>query len=245
MDFDRSYRDVEATEIRFPLETELLCDVLKQYEASELAQFMAVSDKLAKLNVERFRRWQWPYPAGEGRPAIYAFKGDVYAGFEAETLSADDVAYTQQAVRILSGFYGLLRPLDAIMAYRLEMGRKLVTKDGADLYEFWRDKLTALLNDDIKSGGFNALVNLSSAEYFKAIDTDRVEVPVVTPVFKDYKNGVYKIIGFNAKRARGLMTRFIVDNRLTEMEDLKAFDRGGYHFNNHLSGETELVFTRR
>jgi cytoplasmic iron level regulating protein YaaA (DUF328/UPF0246 family) len=245
MDFDRYFLEVEATEIRFPLESELLCGVLKQYEPSELAQFMAVSDKLAKLNVERFRRWQWPFPQGEGRSAIYAFRGDVYAGFEAESLSADAIAYAQLSVRILSGLYGLLRPLDAIMPYRLEMGRKLVTKDGADLYEFWRDKLTAQLNDDIKAGGFKALVNLASAEYFKAIDQDQVEVPIVSPVFKDFKNGVYKIIGFNAKKARGLMSRFIVDNRLTEMEDLKAFDRGGYHFNNDLSGETELVFTRR
>lgn len=244
MDFSCDIPEVKATEIRFPMESEMLCGLLKQYAPAELAQFMSISGKLAKLNVERFQRWQWPFPQGASRAAIYAFKGDVYTGFGVESLSIESVNYAQRSLRILSGLYGLLRPLDEIMPYRLEMGKKLVSNGGADLYEFWRERITNLLNEDIAAIGFNTLVNLASQEYFKAIDELEVKVPIVSPVFKDFKNGSYKVVSFNAKKARGLMSRFIVENRLTEVADLKAFDMGGYHFNNDLSGDTGLVFTR-
>lgn len=244
LDYKSKIPTVLATDIRFPNVSEMLSEVLKQYQPAELAQLMNISPDLAILNTERNLKWQWPFEKGEARPSIFAFKGDVYDGLDAANLNNREIDYAQKSLRILSGLYGLLRPLDEIMPYRLEMGSELVTKEGTNLYEVWRQRITDILNADLKEAGFNILLNLASQEYFKALDTSQVEAEIISPVFKDYKNGTYKVISFYAKKARGLLTRFVLENRLTKVEDLKAFDYGGYHFNAELSAGKGLVFTR-
>lgn len=244
LDYKSKLPNVDVTSIRFPQEAEMLSEVLKQYKPAELAQFMNISMNLANLNTDRHSKWQWPFEKGEARPALFAFKGDVYEGLDADSLTAKEIAYSQKSLRILSGLYGVLRPLDEIMPYRLEMGTKLVTREGADLYEVWKERITDILNKDLKEAKFKVLLNLASQEYFRAVDTSKIEADIVTPVFKDYKNGAYKIISFYAKKARGLMTRFVIENKLKRVEDLKAFDSDGYYYNSELSNDKELVFTR-
>ena len=244
LDYKSKMPNVDVTSIRFPQEAEMLSEVLKQYKPTELAQFMNISMNLASLNTDRHLKWQWPFEKGEARPALFAFKGDVYEGIDAYSLTAKEIAYSQKSLRILSGLYGVLRPLDEIMPYRLEMGTKLVTREGADLYEVWKERITDILNKDLKEAKFKVLLNLASQEYFRAVDTSKIEADIVTPVFKDYKNGAYKIISFYAKKARGLMTRFVIENKLKRVEDLKAFDSDGYYYNTELSNDKELVFTR-
>ncbi len=244
LDYKSKIPNVVSTNIRFSKEAEMLSEALKQYQPAELAQLMNISIDLANLNTERNLKWQWPFEKGEARPAIFAFKGDVYEGLDASSFKTREIDYSQETLRMLSGLYGVLRPLDAIMPYRLEMGSKLVTKEGTDLYEVWKEKITAVLNNDLKIVGFDILLNLASQEYFKAVDRSKIEADIITPIFKDYKNGTYKVISFYAKKARGLMTRFVVENRITKREDLKAFDSSGYHFNTELSTGNELIFTR-
>jgi len=244
LDYKSKMPNVVTTDIRFPNEAEMLSEVLKQYQPEELAQFMSISKDLADLNTERNLKWKWPFEKGEARPSIFAFKGDVYDGLDATNLKTKEIDYAQKSLRILSGLYGVLRPLDEIMPYRLEMGSLLVTKEGTNLYEVWKERITAVLNEDLKDARFDILLNLASQEYFKAVNTSHIEADIITPVFKDFKNGTYKVISFYAKKARGLMTRFVIENRLKKVEDLKAFDYGGYHFNAELSAGKELVFTR-
>ncbi|ASB47676.1 peroxide stress protein YaaA [Alkalitalea saponilacus] len=245
LDFERRIPDINTTGIQFSAEAQELTGLLKTKSVKELRELMHISDKLAQLNAERFLLWHWPFDEFNVRAAIYAFKGEVYSGLEVDTMQKDAVDYAQKSVRILSGLYGVLRPFDAIMPYRLEMGTKLLNSKGKDLYSFWGDKLTRAINDDLKSEKHQALVNLASQEYYKTIDEKKIERDIITPVFKEFKSGQYKVISIYAKKARGLMTRFIVENRLTNPEDLKAFDLEGYVFNNELSKGTDLVFTRR
>lgn len=245
LDFESEIPKVEATEIRFPMESQTLASVLKTKSAVELTRLMNISNQLAVLNAERYFQWRWPFKKEDTRSALFAFKGDVYSGLDAFSMEMDTIRYTQTHVRILSGLYGLLRPLDAIMPYRLEMGTRLTTSKGDDLYRFWGNEITRLLNEDMMQCGQTILVNLASQEYFKSLDLKFLDVEVVTPVFKDFKNGEYKIISFFAKKARGMMTRFIVENRLSSPDDLKAFDMDGYHFNNEMSNNNQFVFTRR
>lgn len=206
---------------------------------------MGISDKLAGLNAARFAEWHTPFTPENAKPAVQAFQGDVYLGLEAETFSDDDNAFAQQHLRILSGLYGLLRPLDLIQPYRLEMGTKLANPAGKDLYAFWKDTLTEALDRAVAESGTPVLVNLASNEYFKAIDAKRLEARVITPVFKDEKNGQLKIISFYAKKARGLMSAWMIRQRLDDPEGLKEFDVAGYRFNATLSEGDTLVFTRR
>lgn len=236
--------DTPKTTIRFPDEARQLIDKLRHYSPNELMELMNISQNLANLNADRFHQWHWPYDEKEGRPAIFAFNGEAYNGLDAYSLDPDEVEKTQENLRVLSGLYGLLRPLDLILPYRLEMGTKLENEKGKDLYQFWAGKITETLNKDIQKGNHKALVNVASQEYFKAIDPEKIKVPIITPVFKENKNGTYKIISVYAKKARGMMVRFIVQNGLTDPEDLKAFDMDGYHFNNELSRGNEFVFTR-
>lgn len=245
LDFDSKMPKAESTDIRFPMESQTLASLLKMKSPDELAQLMRISSQLANLNAERYFQWNWPFAKDDTRPALFAFKGDVYTGLDAFSMEMDTIRYTQTHVRILSGLYGLLRPLDAIMPYRLEMGTRLTTDKGDDLYHFWGNEITRLLNEDMKQAGQTVLVNLASQEYFKSLNGKLLDAKVVTPVFKDYKNGDYKIISFFAKKARGMMTRFIVENRLSNPEDIKAFDMDGYHFNNEMSKNSQMVFTRR
>ena len=216
---------------------------LRKKSAVELQDLMGISDKLAQLNAERNFNWSPPFSPGNAKQALLAFNGDVYIGLNAATMSQQQLQQAQQKIRILSGLYGLLRPLDLIQPYRLEMGIKLAFLNYKNLYAYWSEKLTTALNDELKTNS-GPLINLASQEYFKVIDLSRVTTPVISPVFKDAKNGKYKIISFYAKKARGLMSRFILENKIEKAEDIKAFDTEGYHFNNELSGNKEWIFTR-
>ncbi|MCY7296135.1 peroxide stress protein YaaA [Alteromonas sp. a30] len=210
----------------------------------EIGSLMKISDKLAQLNAERFAEWHLPFTPENAKQAVLAFNGDVYTGLEANTLDEADFTFAQSHLRILSGLYGLLRPLDLMQAYRLEMGSSLSNNRGKNLYEFWGTIITDNLNMALAEQGDNVLVNLASNEYFKSVKKAKLEAEIYTPVFKDKKNGEYKVISFFAKKARGLMARYIIKNQLAEVEQLKAFDYAGYQFSESMSQGTDLVFTR-
>lgn len=244
LDFDTPLPVTNSTHFTFTSEATMLAENLKKYTPRQLQKLMNISDKLAQLNAERFASWHYPFENNEARQALFAFKGDVYTGLDAYSLNKKEIKQSQQMVRILSGLYGLLRPLDLILPYRLEMGTKLENSQGKDLYQFWGKKITHLLNSDLKDGGHKALINLASQEYYKVLQPKNIKAEIITPVFKDYKNGTYKIISFYAKKARGMMVQFMLRNNLKSVEDIKAFDMDNYHYNNELSSGNELIFTR-
>lgn len=221
-----------------------LIEVCRELTPAQIASLMKVSDKIAGLNAARFAEWQPEFTTDNARQAILAFKGDVYTGLEAETLDEDGFAYAQQHLRMLSGLYGLLRPLDLMQPYRLEMGTKLENPRGANLYQFWGDIITDKLNAALAAQGDDVLVNLASNEYFKVVKPKKIAGKIITPVFKDCKNGTYKVISFYAKKARGMMARYILDHKVDSVEGLKAFDTAGYYFVPAESTATELVFKR-
>ncbi|ELR66218.1 UPF0246 protein YaaA [Photobacterium marinum] len=221
-----------------------LIEVCRELTPADIATLMKVSDKIAGLNAARFAEWQPEFTMENARQAILAFKGDVYTGLEAETMSEEDFAYAQQHLRMLSGLYGLLRPLDLMQPYRLEMGTKLANSRGSNLYQFWGEIITDKLNQALAEQGDKLLVNLASNEYFKAVKPKTLDAQVITPVFKDCKNGTYKVISFYAKKARGMMARYILDNRVESVEALKQFDVAGYFFVPAESTQSELVFKR-
>jgi hypothetical protein len=206
---------------------------------------MKLSDKLAGLNAARFGEWSTPFTTENARQAILSFNGDVYAGLDAQTFNDDDFDFAQQHFKILSGLYGLLKPLDLIQAYRLEMGCKLRNSRGENLYQFWGDIITNELNQSLQDNNDDVLINLASTEYFKSVKTTLLNATVVTPIFKDWKNGQYKIISFFAKKARGLMARYIIQNKLTMADDIKQFDLGGYQYEPTMSKGNDWVFTRK
>jgi cytoplasmic iron level regulating protein YaaA (DUF328/UPF0246 family) len=220
-----------------------LIDVLRDYSPGRLAELMALSDGLAALNVARYATWSTE--PQHARQAIMAFNGDVYAGFDARSLKPKALGYAQQHVRILSGLYGVLRPFDLIHPHRLEMGSRLATPGAKDLYGFWGDAVTDRLNDAIAANGAEVLVNLASEEYFRSVKPKLLPVPVVSPVFEDWKNGKYKIISFFAKRARGMMARYAAEKGITDAEKLKKFKVDGYAFSKRDSTETSWVFRRK
>jgi len=222
-----------------------LIDVARDLSPAQISSLMGISDKLAHLNADRFNQWQPPFSLENARQAILAFKGDVYTGLQAETFSDDDFDFAQQHLRMLSGLYGLLRPLDLMQPYRLEMGIKLANPAGKDLYGFWGDLLTEKLNEAIAEQGDDVLINLASDEYFKAIKPKKLNAELIKPVFLDEKNGKFKVISFYAKKARGLMSRYVIQNRLTKPAQLKKFDVDGYFLDGAESSENELVFKRR
>ena len=248
LDFETAPVTDIYTQSEFLNKSRTLNAALKKQNAAGISKLMGLSENLAKLNVARYKAWKLPFALGSAKQAVLAFKGDVYIGLDAESLSADDFVFMQQHLRILSGLYGLLKPLDLIMPYRLEMGTRLATKKGTNLYQYWGDSLTLALNKEAKSAAYEGeetvLINLASNEYNKVISRKKLAAKIITPVFKDQKNGVYKVISFFAKRARGLMTRYIIDNRLTEAEALKAFNLSGYYFDLEQSSDTEFVFLR-
>ncbi|WAT00213.1 peroxide stress protein YaaA [Rouxiella chamberiensis] len=221
-----------------------LISIAKKLSPAEIASLMGISDKLAHLNAERFNSWQPDFTPENARQAILAFKGDVYTGLQAENFSERDFDFAQQHLRMLSGLYGLLRPLDLMQPYRLEMGIRLKNTEGSNLYHFWGDLLTEKLNAILKQQGDNLLVNLASDEYFKAVKPSKLEGEIIKPVFLDEKNGQFKVISFYAKKARGLMSRFIIQERLTQRKQLQEFDLEGYQFDSARSQGNELVFTR-
>ena len=204
---------------------------------------MGLSDKLGALNYERFQEWETPFTKSNSKQAILAFKGDVYQGLDAESLSETELIWAQKHVRILSGLYGILKPMDLMQPYRLEMGTKFATKRGQNLYDFWSSIITEELNKNFSSDNTN-LLNLASNEYFKSINVSELKANVISPVFMDKKNGKYKIISFFAKKARGLMTRYVIKNRIEDINDIQNFEEGGYFFNEAMSEDNKPVFCR-
>ena len=224
-------------------DSQVLVKQLRDFSPAQIGSLMKLSDKLAVLNSTRFEQWKKPFTAKNARPAVYAFKGDVYTGLDAYSLSKQDMAFAQKHMRMLSGLYGLLKPLDLMQAYRLEMGTKLENERGKDLYAFWGDKITEALNADLKAKG-DVLINLASNEYFKSVSKKTLNAEIITPVFKDEKNGQYKVISFYAKKARGMMAAYIIKNRIKKADGIKDFDVAGYAFNEAASNEKEWVFMR-
>ncbi len=225
-------------------QSQQLIDILRNYSALDLAELMKLSMKLANLNFERYHDWQIPFTSKNAKQALLAMKGDVYTGLDAESLTEADFDFAQQHLRILSGLYGLLRPLDLMQPYRLEMGTKLPNPRGNDLYSFWGDSITQAINKALKTQGDDILINLASNEYFKSIKPKRIAGRIITPQFKQKKNGGYRVIGIFAKRARGLMSRYIIDNRLQDPETLKGFKTDGYRFSKQQSKGDQWVFVR-
>ena len=229
---------------QFMDQSALLVDDARTLAPDDIRSLMGVSEAIASLNHERFMNWAPESTTANAKQAILAFKGDVYTGLEAETMSADDLEFAQAHLRILSGLYGLLRPLDLMQPYRLEMGLKFSNQRGKNLYEFWGERITDAINADLASAGTETLVNLASNEYFKAVKTKSLNADIITPQFKDLKNGQYKMISFFAKKARGVMARYIIDNQLTDPEQLKSFTGSGYYFSAEQSSGNNLVFLR-
>ncbi|AJR00675.1 protein YaaA [Enterobacteriaceae bacterium bta3-1] len=223
-----------------------LMEYCRELTPAQIGSLMKISDKLAGLNAARFAEWQPNFTPQNARQAILAFKGDVYTGLHAEDFSEKDFDFAQQHLRMLSGLYGLLRPLDLMMPYRLEMGIKLHNAKGSDLYSFWGDLLTEKLNQQLKEQGDDVLINLASDEYFKAVKPAKLDGQLIKPVFLDEKGGKFKVISFYAKKARGLMSRFIIQNQLTQPEQLKDFNLEGYFFDEEKIDKSgsELIFKR-
>ncbi len=232
------------TEIDFLPESEKIISVMKKKKPGQLAKLMSISPKLAELNFQRFQAWSPVFTPENSWQSALMFNGDVYQGLKAETFTESEFEIAQQKLRILSGAYGLLKPLDLIQPYRLEMGTNVSVARKKNLYDFWETKITAKLNDELSLNDQKILINLASNEYFSAIDTKKLKARIITPSFKENKNGKYQMVSFFAKRARGLMSRFIIQNNIYDPEEIKAFDWEGYYFNNQLSGENDWVFTR-
>lgn len=244
LDYDSAPITQSSTIPRFMDQSALLVEDARSLSPDDIRSLMGVSEQIAHLNHERFMNWQRNSNADNAKQAVLAFKGDVYTGLQAETLSEDALTFAQSRLRILSGLYGLLRPLDLMQPYRLEMGLKFTNQRGKNLYEFWGQQLTNTLNDDLASANTEVLINLASNEYFKAVKPKLLNADVITPQFKDLKNGQYKMISFFAKKARGIMARYIIDNRITEPEALKAFSEAGYYYSEADSKGDQWVFLR-
>ena len=242
LNFEKELPTAKHSEPKFLKESRQVHKVLKQKSPKDLSELMDISDKLADLNWQRNQDWKTPFTTENARPAIYAFDGDVYTGLDAYSIPIEKLDVLQDRLRILSGLYGLLKPLDLMQAYRLEMGTKLPIGESKNLYEFWKPIITKALNKELQEE--ELFVNLASNEYFSAVDVKALKVSVITPEFKDYKNGKLKIIGFFAKKARGLMVRYIIDTNAETVENLKGFNSEGYQFDANLSKGNHLVFTR-
>ncbi len=244
LDYETAPITQSATLPRFMDQSALLVEDARGLNPDDIRALMGVSEQIAHLNHERFMNWQSESTSDNAKQAVLAFKGDVYTGLQAETLSEDDLDFAQTRLRILSGLYGLLRPLDLMQPYRLEMGLKFTNQRGRNLYEFWGEQLTDTLNADLVSAKTEVLINLASNEYFKAVKPKLLNADIITPQFKDLKNGQYKMISFFAKKARGLMARYIIDNRITEPEALKSFSEAGYYYSDEQSQGDQWVFLR-
>ncbi|WP_160151939.1 peroxide stress protein YaaA [Microbulbifer sp. ALW1] len=244
LDYESEIPQLDTTQPDFLKESAVLIKQLKALSPQDISGLMKISDKLGLLNYDRFHSWKRPFSDSNARPALLAFKGDVYTGLAAETMNKRDFAFAQKHLRMLSGLYGLLRPLDLMQPYRLEMGTKFANSGGKNLYEFWGGKITAALNEQLKAVKSKELVNLASNEYFKAVQPKSLQGEIITPHFKDWKNGQYKMISFFAKKARGMMSRWAIDQRVKKAEQLKDFDVAGYYFSEEHSKGNDWVFLR-
>ena len=244
LDFDTPPTTRRATQPQFIERSAELVEDARALSPDDIRQLMGVSENIAALNHQRFMNWGLPFNLDNAKQSLLAFKGDVYTGLDAETLSSTQLNFCQKHLRILSGPYWLLRPLDLMQPYRLEMGLKFANRGGSNLYEFWGGAIREALNTQLKKSGSKVLVNLASNEYFKSVQARQIDADIVTPVFKDLKGEKYKIISFYAKKARGQMARFIIENELNEPDGMRKFKTDGYRYNKTESTARELVFTR-
>ncbi len=243
LDFETKLPTTRGTQPIFLAEAETLNNKLERKSKKAIGELMSISDKLADLNYQRYKEFETPFTKKNSRPAVYTFAGDVYQGLDAFTIPESKIDLLNDTLRILSGMYGVLRPLDLIQAYRLEMGTSLKINRKKNLYEFWGDQVTHALNEELEEG--EILLNLASQEYFKVLDPKKINAPVISPVFKDFKNGKLKIISFFAKKARGSMARYVIDNNTKTLRGLKGFDYDGYGYSEqHTEKEEEPVFIR-
>jgi len=242
LDFETKAPTSLFTQPRFLEQSEKLNKKLKTFSKKNISELMKISDALSALNYDRNQMWKLPFSPENAKQAIYSFTGEVFRGIDIHTLEAEKIPVLQDRLRILSGLYGILKPLDLIQPYRLEMGTKLPVGKTKNLYKFWDDTVAKSLNDELKDG--ELLVNLASTEYFKVLPKKVLKVPMITPVFKDFKNGEYKTVMTFAKKARGLMVRYIIDNNIKTIDGLKSFNKESYRFSEEMSTENELLFTR-
>ncbi|MFT5320203.1 MAG: cytoplasmic iron level regulating protein YaaA (DUF328/UPF0246 family) [Pseudohongiellaceae bacterium] len=245
LDLESKYKKVSNTKPEFLTDSRKLVKIMREHTSDDLKQLMHISEAISILNVERFKNWKTPFSEANARPSIFTFKGDVYTGLEVENFSAADLKYSQEHLRILSGLYGLLKPLDLMQAYRLEMGTSLENERGKNLYAFWGDKITRAVNRDLQAQHDEVLINLASNEYFSVLDTKLLKADVITPIFKDYSNGKYKVISFFAKKARGKMAAWIIQNRIKDLDSLKGFKQEGYKYSKDESSAQKPVFLRK
>ena len=243
LDFETPPVTSEFSQADYLDQSTLLIKQLSQYSANDIASLMKLSDKLAELNLARNHAWQYPFTPANAKQSILAFKGDVYTGLDADSLDKQGFEFAQLHLRILSGLYGILKPLDLIQAYRLEMGTKIQNIRGKDLYQFWGSQIREAVEAEPAFTDGN-LINLASKEYFKVLETKKLKARIITPIFKDWKNGQYKMISFYAKKARGLMSRYIIDHNIEEPEQIKSFDSAGYRYHAGMSKENDWVFIR-
>ncbi|WP_094751450.1 peroxide stress protein YaaA [Psychromonas sp. CD1] len=244
LDFETAPPISDFTQSDLLVESELLINKCKTLSVEDIISLMKVSTKIATLNEKRFSSWELPLTLGKAKQALFAFQGEVYTGLQAQTLPNKTLHYAQQHLRILSGLYGLLRPLDLMHAYRLEMGIRLENVRGVNLYQFWGTRVSEAINNVLQAQGDNILINLASMEYFKVLKNNALSARVITPIFKDQKNGQYKVISFYAKKARGLMARYILENEVQDIAQLKEFAVDGYYFVEQNLQENELLFYR-
>ena len=245
LDYETPVKIKVFTQPEYLDDSEELINRLRQLSSLDISELMKVSIKIADLNFDRYETWSKTFNEENAKQAILAFKGDVYTGLDIESFNSKDFSFAQKHLRILSGLYGLLRPLDLMQPYRLEMGTKLTTDSGKNLYEFWGSIITEGLNTQLKKIQSDYLINLASNEYFKAAKPKELNAQIITPAFKDYKDGKYKVIGFYAKKARGMLSRYIIKHRLTDPEDIKTFNEEGYSFDKSLSQGNLWVFSRK
>ena len=242
LDFKSQLPTEKNSFLCFEKEAEYLNSILKTKSPKDLSELMGISSKIADLNYERNHNWSLPFTKKNARQSVYAFSGDVYRGLDAYSINDDKIEFMQSTVRIISGLYGLIKPLDLIQPYRLEMGTKLSFDSNKNLYDYWREKITNQLNSELSVD--EPVLNLASNEYFKALDSKVVKTNVYSAKFKQFKNGTYKTIAIFSKKARGMMTRYIIDNNITDINSLKLFNHDGYVYHENLSSEKELIFSR-
>lgn len=244
LDFETPPPVKVATQPDFLEDSQALINELRKLSPAQVSSLMGISDKLGVLNFDRFHHWQLPFDSRNAKQALLAFRGDVYTGMAAETFGKKDFTFAQKHLRILSGLYGLLRPLDLIQPYRLEMGTPFNNARGKNLYQFWGEKITAALNRELAVQKSQLVLNLASNEYFQAVNTRELKAEVITPVFKDRKNDRYKIISFFAKKARGMMSAYIIRRQINDIDAIKGFDSGGYRYSEAMSTPREWIFLR-
>jgi cytoplasmic iron level regulating protein YaaA (DUF328/UPF0246 family) len=244
LDFDNKAPIKKHSQSSFLNDSQKIVDKLADYSPSEISELMNISADLGLLNANRYQNWSLPFNMNNAKQAIYAFTGDVYKGLDAISLTDDSISYAQSNLKLLSGLYGVIKPLDLIQAYRLEMGTKISIGDKRTLYDFWSNIITTELNKELRATNSSILLNLASNEYSKSIVFKNLNAEVISPVFKDWKNGKFKIISFYAKRARGLMARFFLENQISNVKDLKVFQSDGYIYNEEMSSANTPVFTR-